>query len=288
MKSKHINLMYLPVLFLFLFFVYLPFAEGIRLSFTNWNGYSKVFDYIGWDNYRYLFADDRFKTAFVLTFFYGIGSTLFQQIIGLGYALFLNQRFFGRSFARTIIYLPVLFAGVIMGFMYSFIFQYNNGALNDVMTLFGQIPLDWLGSGSRAVWIILLVNVIQFCGVSMVIYLAGLQNIPRMYYEAASLDGVSAWAQFKHITLPLLLPSISASVIINLIGGLKLFGPIRSLTNGGPGYATHSLSTYISYTYFSSQNAGYAAAIGIVLFLIIGLITVLTMKKSKKQKELCS
>lgn len=175
-----------------------------------------------------------------------------------------------------------------MGFMYSFIFQYNNGALNDVMTLFGQIPLDWLGSGSRAVWIILLVNVIQFCGVSMVIYLAGLQNIPRMYYEAASLDGVSAWAQFKHITLPLLLPSISASVIINLIGGLKLFGPIRSLTNGGPGYATHSLSTYISYTYFSSQNAGYAAAIGIVLFLIIGLITVLTMKKSKKQKELCS
>lgn len=283
-KWSNINFMYFPALILFGIFVFYPFFEGIRISLTDWNGFSKTFNYIGIQNYLSIFSDKIFVKALFVTLFYGFGSTLFQQILGLSYAILLNNKFRGRSIARAIIYLPVLLAGVIMGFMYYFIFQYNNGALNDVMLALGLDKINWLGDGNRAIWIILMVNVLQFCGVSMVIYLAGLQGIPKMYYEAAQIDGVTRVSKFLKITLPMLYPSIIASVTINLIGGLKLFGPIRSLTNGGPGYASHSISTYISYTYFSSQAAGYAATIGLILYLLIAIVTIITLKISSKHE----
>src|SRR5262249_17786080 len=105
--------------------------------------------------------------------------------------------------------------------------------------------------------------------VSMVIYMAGLQAIPALYYEAAQLDGASRWQLFSRITLPLLYPAFVTSVTVNLIGGLKLFDVIRALTNGGPGYTTHSLATLIYSTYFESQLAGFASAVGLLLFLAI-------------------
>jgi raffinose/stachyose/melibiose transport system permease protein len=209
---------------------------------------------------------------------YGFGSTIFQQVLGLSYALLLNTKFRGRTFARTLIYLPVLIAPLIMGYMWYFLFQYNNGALNDILILFGKDPIDWLSKGNTAVVIITIVNTLQFCGISMVIYLAGLQTIPKMYYEAASIDGANSFEQFMHITLPLLKPSIVTSVTINLIGGLKLFDAIKALTNGGPGYASHSISTLLSYTYFNSQSAGYASAMGIILFIFIIIVSIVTQK----------
>lgn len=283
-KFNTTNLMYLPALILFTCFVFYPFLDGIRISLTDWNGYSQNYNYIGLQNYKDLLFDQIFIKSFIVTLIYGFGSTLIQQVLGLLYALLLDKQFYGRSLARTIIYLPVLLAGVIMGFMFYFIFQYNNGALNDIMLLLGYEKVNWLGNGTMAVLIILFVNSIQFCGVSMVIYLAGLQGIPKMYYEAASIDGVTPMARFFKITLPMLYPSIVASLTINLIGGLKLFGPIRALTNGGPGYASHSISTYISYTYFSSQAAGYAATTGFILFILIAIITVVTLRISSKHE----
>ena len=109
----------------------------------------------------------------------------------------------------------------------------------------------------------------------MIIYLAGLQNIPKVYYEAAAIDGVGKFACFRHITLPLLVPSISTAVILNLIGGLKLYDVIISLTNGGPGHSTESVMTYISNRYFQAEKAGYASAIGICIFLFILLVSII-------------
>jgi raffinose/stachyose/melibiose transport system permease protein len=108
----------------------------------------------------------------------------------------------------------------------------------------------------------------------MIIYLAGLQNIPTVYYEASDIDGATTWQQFQHVTMPLLYPAFATSVILNLIGGLKLFDIISVLTNGGPGYSTNSVSTFIGITYFDAQSAGYASAMGVVLF---GLILVVTL-----------
>ncbi len=253
-------------------FVIYPLCRGVFLSFTNWNGYSQTYKIVGVDNYTRLFLDPNVLRSLINTLVYGIGSTFLQSVLGLGLAIYLNQKIFGRTIVRTVIYLPVMIAPLIMGYIMYFFVRFDAGAINDVMLAIGMNPVDWLADGTRATIIITLINSLQYVGVSMVIYLAGLQNIPDMYYEAAKVDGVNAWGIFRFITLPLLLPAISSAVVINLIGGLKLFDIIMALTSGGPGYDTHSLSTLVHRTYFGSENAGYASAIGLVTFLLILVI----------------
>lgn len=286
-RARMMNLFYIPALILFVVFVIFPFAKGIYLSFTNWNGYSQTYNMVGIDNYVRMLTDQNVHRAFINTIVYGVGSTLLQNVLGLALALLLNQKFRGRAATRTLVYLPVMIAPLIMGYIMYFFFSYDNGALNDVIGLFGMAPVDWLASGTRGVIIMTVVNSLQFVGISMVIYLAGLQGIPDMYYEAAVIDGVSPTQRFRYITLPLLTPAISSSVTINLIGGLKLFDIIMALTSGGPGYDTHSLSTLVHRTYFGSENAGYASAIGLVSFVLIMILGNLVVKYlEKKEVEL--
>ncbi len=272
-KSWMMNIFYVPALILFCLLVIYPLIKGVGLSFTNWNGYSQKYRFTGLDNYARFFGDKNIWIALGNTLKYGIGSTLLQNIIGLALALFLNDAFRGRSVVRTIVYLPVMVAPLIMGYIMYFFFTYDNGALNDVLALFGKAPVDFLANGRRSVYIITAVNSLQFVGISMVIYLAGLQNIPDMYYEAASLDGASNWWKLKAITIPMLFPAINSSIVINLIGGLKLFDIIQALTAGGPGYSSHSLSTLVHRTYFRSEAAGYASAIGLMSFVLIMVIS---------------
>ncbi|WP_313639106.1 sugar ABC transporter permease [Paenibacillus sp.] len=271
-KNSIVNILYLPAILLFMVFVIYPLCRGVFLSFTNWNGYSQTYKIVGVDNYTRLFLDPNVLRSLINTLVYGIGSTFLQSVLGLGLAIYLNQKIFGRTIVRTVIYLPVMIAPLIMGYIMYFFVRFDAGAINDVMLAIGMNPVDWLADGTRATIIITLINSLQYVGVSMVIYLAGLQNIPDMYYEAAKVDGVNAWGIFRFITLPLLLPAISSAVVINLIGGLKLFDIIMALTSGGPGYDTHSLSTLVHRTYFGSENAGYASAIGLVTFLLILVI----------------
>lgn len=240
--------------------------------------------FVGIDNYVRLFQDANVRTALVNTLVYGIASTIIQNVLGLAYALFLNTKFKGRSIVRTVIYMPVMIAPLIMGYIMYFLFQYDGGALNDIIMLLGHEPVDLLANSSAAIAIIVMVNSLQFVGVSMVIYLAGLQNVPNMYYEAAMLDGASSWQRFKHITFPLLMPAISSSTILNLIGGLKLFDLVMALTSGGPGFTTHSLSTLVTNQYFSAQSAGYASAIGIFAFLLIMVVSNVVMKFFDKRE----
>ena len=181
----------------------------------------------------------------------------------------------GRNLARAIIYLPVLVSPVVMGTMYYLFFSYNSGGLNDLVVMFGGQRVAWFNDPHAGVLIIVLVNSLQFMGISMVIYLAGLQSIPTVYFEAAQLDGATPWQLFTQISVPLLQPAFATSIVLNLIGGLKLFDVIKVLTGGGPGYSTDSVSTLISTAYFDNQSAGYASAIGIVLFLIIVVFTLI-------------
>lgn len=286
-KNRLINLFYVPALALFAVFVVLPFIKGIYLSLTNWNGYSPSYKFVGLKNYVRMLTDENVRTAFVNTIIYGFGSTLVQNVLGIAFAILLNKKFRGRSLIRTVIYLPVMIAPLIMGYIMYFFFTYNNGAVNDVLKLFGAQPVDWLAKGSRAVIILMLVNSLQFAGISMVIYLAGLQNIPTLYYDAAAIDGVNDRQRFFYVTLPLLMPAVTSSVTINLIGGLKLFDVISALTGGGPGYDTNSLSTLIHRLYFGSERAGYAAAVGLVFFVFIMIVSNIVVKAlQKRQVEL--
>lgn len=283
-RGTMINLFYIPAIILFCGFVVYPFLQGIRLSFMNWNGYSQNMKFVGLKNYIRLFQDANVKTAFVNTLIYGVVSTIIQNILGLAYALFLNMNFKCRTVVRTIIYMPVMIAPLIMGYIMYFFFQYDGGAINDILIWLGKEPIDFLVNSNAAISIIVIVNSLQFVGVAMVIYLAGLQNVPAMYYEAAMLDGATFWDRFRHITLPLLMPAISSSTILNLIGGLKLFDLVMALTSGGPGFSTHSLSTLVTNQYFSAQSAGYASAIGIISFVLIMVISNVVTKYFDKKE----
>lgn len=267
-----------------LVFTIWPLINGIVLSFTNWNGYSPSRSFIGLENYGRLFVDPNFHTALANTFVYGFGSTLIQQVIGLALALALDRAMRGRNVARAIIYLPVLVSPVVMGTMYYLFFSYNSGGLNDLVVALGGERTAWLSDSTTAITLIVLVNSLQFVGISMVIYLAGLQSIPVMYYEASRLDGANSWQQFTNVTVPLLQPAFATSIVLNLIGGLKLFDVIQVLTGGGPGYSTESVSTLISTAYFDNQTAGYASAMGVALFALIAVFTLIanTMLNRKR------
>ena len=267
------NLLYIPAVLIIVAFVMYPLLRGVFISFFKWNGYSRNKEFLGIKNYVDLFKDKYFITAFWNTILYGFGSAFLQNIVGLALALYLNSRFKGRNAVRTVVYLPVMISGLLMGYIMQFFFSLDRGVINEILGWFGREPFYWLGNGVAAKLIIVFVNSWQFVGIAMIIYLAGLQNIPQMYLEAAMLDGGNSWTVFRYVTLPLLIPAISTSVIQNVIGGLKLNDVIISMTRGGPAMATHSLSTYISYTYFEMEKAGYASAVGVFLFAFIFVIS---------------
>jgi len=285
MQSKGlINLMYVPAVLLFALFIFYPFIQGIRVSFTDWNGYSQNYNWVGFDKYKMMLSDKNVWITIKNTIIYGFGSTFFQNILGLAYALFLDSQIRGKGLVRTIVYLPVIISPLIMGYIWYFFFQYDGGAVNDAISLFGLEPVDWLSKGPVAVWLITFVNTYQYMGTAMIIYLAGLQSIPKDYYEAASIDGAGGWTKFRSVTLPLLMPSITINILINIIGGLKLFDVIVAMTNGGPGYASSSISTMMYNLYFARQDAGYAAALGNTMFLMIAIVSLLALFYLKKKE----
>lgn len=268
-----LNWMYVPALVLFIVFIFYPFFRGLLISFTDWNGFSQAMNVIGLDNYARMLTDSRIHTVILNTLIYGVGSTLFQNIFGLAYALLLNKYGRGRTFVRVIVYIPAIVSPIIMGYIWYFMLQYNGGAINDVLAMFGASPANLLADPKINVWIIMVVNTYQYLGIAMMIFLSGLQGIPKDYYEAAEIDGATARKRFAQITFPLLAPALTTSIILNLIGGLKLFDVIKALTNGGPGYASASLSTMMYELYFARQDAGLAAALGNLMFMLITVIS---------------
>ena len=274
-RKKKLNWFYLPAVVLMLAFIAYPLCNAIYLSFFNWNGYSVNKEFIGIQNYVAMFKDEIFISSLRNTLIYGFGCTILQQVIGLTLALFLNTKFKGRGIIRTVIYMPAMVSGLVMGYIMYFFFQFNGGVVNDILGFLGLSGYDWLGNGTSAIAVIGFINTWQFVGVSMVIYLAGIQGVSQSYIEAATVDGANAWERFRYIILPLLVPALSSSVIYNLIGGLKLYDVIIALTDGGPARKTHSLATYIANRYFDAERAGYAAAIGVFSFVMIMIISMI-------------
>ncbi|MDA3810505.1 MAG: sugar ABC transporter permease [Spirochaetaceae bacterium] len=269
--------MALPAFFLFFLFFLFPLLKGMQLSVMDWDGFSTP-HFVGLQNFIDFFHDKRALGDVRTTLLFALGSAPLLNIVGLGLALFLNQTFRGRNGIRTAVYLPAVISPMIMGSVWYLLLQPGRG----LAYLFAEkIPFfdgfvnggNWMLSGGSALSVIVLVNVWQFAGMTMVIYLAGLQSIPVELYEAASVEGSGVLSTFRYVTLPQLLPSIRINVITNIIGSLSVFEAILALTDGGPGYATESLSIYILRMCYGSKT-GYSTAVALVLFVII-LIPVL-------------
>lgn len=281
---RNMNFLYIPALAVMICFIIYPLIRGVFISLFQWNGYSQSMKFVGLKNYLSLFSDKKFVNSFLNTLLYGFGSALLQNIFGLGLALLVDCKFKTNNLLRTIVYLPVMVSSLVMGYIMYFFLQYNHGVLNEVLAWFNIEPINWLKDANRGKIFITLINSWQYVGMAMIVYLAGLQNIPTMYMEAAALDGGNWWDVFWHVTLPLLIPAMTTAVVTNVIGGLKLNDVVISLTNGGPANKTHSLSTFISYNYFEMEKAGYASAIGIFMFVFIYIVSTLLTNFFKRRE----
>ena len=271
-KQRKLLLLTVPGLLLITLFVFVPLVNGMRVAFYSWNGYGKVMRFVGLKNFVDLFSDERLLRTTINTLIYGFGSCLLQNILGLAAAMFVNRKFRGCNAIRAILYMPIMISAFIMGKIMSYIFSFDNGVFNDILGLFGIEPVYWLGNSWVAVLLITLVNSWQYLGLCMLIYLAGLQNIPSSYMEVAEIEGASPWQRFFRVTLPMLIPSVTTCVVTNLIGGLKLYEMVVGLTGGGPNRESMSLAQYIQLLYFADEKAGYAAAVGIFMFFLIMLL----------------
>ncbi|NOY08276.1 MAG: sugar ABC transporter permease [Spirochaetes bacterium] len=266
----------------FIFFIY-PLFQSIGLSLTNWNGFSKA-TFIGIRNFITFFSDSRALNDIKVTVLFALGSAPLLNIFGLVYALLLDKEFKGKSLVRVIVYLPAVISPLIMGYLWYFILQPQRGVLFTVLSHAGWvISGNWLGKSGPALVVLILVNVWQFVGMTMIIYLAGLQTISPEMYEASDMEGAGYWTTLRYVTLPLLLPSIKINVITNIIGSLSVFEIIIALTDGGPGYATESLSIYILRMVHGSFT-GYSTAVALILFFIILIPVFISLKVMKRME----
>ena len=286
-KTKKIGLhtfMAVPAFLLFaLFFIY-PLAQGVGMSLTDWDGLGRA-NFIGLQNFFDFFKDERAVEDIRNTLLFALGSAPLLNIVGLGYALLMNGKFKGKGMARVIIYLPAVISPLIMGYIWYLLLQPGRGFVFHALELIGKSSWlgNWLGDYTAAMIVLVLANVWQYAGMTMVIYLAGLQSIPEELYESAKMDGAGYWSSFRYVTLPMLMPSIRINVVTNIIGSLAVFDIVMALTDGGPGYATETLSIYIMRMCYGSKT-GYSTAVALIMFFII-LIPVMISMRLTREKE---
>lgn len=271
MKSNRYPLYFLlPAFIVFFIFFIVPTLSAFYYSFTNWNLYAQEIRFIGFDNYFRMFEDNRMIIAFKNTLIFAVCVTVVQNLAGLALALALNGRLRSKSLLRTLFFLPYVIAPIIIGYIFKALYHPRNGMFNRFLesTGLGFIRTDWLNNPDVALYAIIATDIWRSAGFTMVIYLAGLQFIPKDLQEAASIDGSGYWGRFRHITFPLLAPAFTINVLLALIGAMKVFEIVTVLTDGGPGYTTEVFYTLIR-SIFSMGEMGYATAVNIVLFLLV-------------------
>ena len=260
-----------------------PMIASLYLSFTNYS-LIQAPKWIGLDNYARMLTDERLHNSLKVTFIYVLVSTPLQLAVALAIALLLNEGMKGLPFYRSVFYLPsMLGASVAIAVLWRQMFEVD-GLVNQVLRLFGfQATTSWIGDPSTALWTIILLHIWTF-GSPMVIFLAGLRQIPGMYYEAASVDGASKWAQFRRITLPLLSPIIFFNLVLQIINAFQAFTQAYVVSNGtgGPSDSTMFYTLYLYQKGFVQFQMGYAASMAWLLLVIIGAFTAINFYFSKR------
>jgi raffinose/stachyose/melibiose transport system permease protein len=276
----------LPSLILYSLFVIIPTLGSVYYSFTSWDGVSEDVRFIGFANFVEIWNSPRVHNALKNTMVLTVSLVILENVIAVMLAVMVDKVRWFRNFFRSIFYFPVLISGVVMGFVWTIILNYNFGVINQMLEAIGMgaYIVDWLGNPNYAMISIILSTVWKSAGYYMIIYLAGLQGIPQELSEAASIDGANGWQQFRHITFPMLAGSVTVCMVLSMISSLKIFDQIAVMTDGGPGFETETL-TYIIYKVgIGELRQGFGTAMALVLFLIIMIITVIQVKLLQKRE----
>lgn len=273
-----------PGLILFAIFTVFAVVYSFYLSFHEWNILEPAKPFVFLDNYIRLFADKRFHRAVINTVYYTALSVPLTMIVGMSIALLLNNIRF-KGFYRTLYYIPTITPLVVASIIWKWVYQGDYGLLNYFLSSIGLIdkPILWLSDPNLAMPAVILMSIWGGAGYHMVIYLAGLQSIPEEYYDAAKVDGASAWQQLRHITVPLLTPTTFFLVITSLIGSFQVFTQIYIMTNGGPLGRTSTIGFYLYEKAFRQFQMGYASAMAYALFGMIFVFTLIQLRYMRQE-----
>lgn len=271
----------LPAVVILGTFSFYPALYSLYLSFFEWNGVSPDRPFIGLQNYQRLLASAEFWNSLRVTLIYAGAMTLAALALGMFVAVLLNQNIFGRAFYRALYFLPVITPTVAAGVVWKYLFDPSQGVVNRLLSGVGLAGPSWLTDPGWALVAVVIVGVWKRVGFNMVVYLAALQGIPRMYYEAAELDGANGWQRFRSITLPLLGPSTFFLSVTALIDAFQVFDLVYVMTSGGPLKSTDVLGYYLYRYGFRFYELGFASAIAYVMFVLIFIVTVLQFRLSR-------
>jgi multiple sugar transport system permease protein len=256
-------------------FLYIPMVFSGFWSFTKYNGIVPP-RWVGLANYQFLLHDDRFIKALWNTVLFVVLGMGIGPALGLGTALLLNQKVKFRGFFRTAYFLPVMTSLVVVATIWKVLLQ-ENGLINSVLHLFGLPGHIWLQDTSTALPVVVVTSIWQGFGFETVVFLAALQSIPSDYYDAARVDGASAWQRFRYVTLPALRPTILFVFIIGIIGSFQVFDQIFVMTNGGPLESTRTL-VFDLFDRFNRLRLGEASAVAYILLIILATLSFLQFK----------
>lgn len=264
----------LPALLLFAFVVLVPSVRGVYYAFTNWDGLDPRVSFNGLGNFSELFRDPQATQAITHTLLIAVAITVVQNGVGLLLALGVNSMIKSRNVLRVFLFAPAVVTPIVTAYLWRNLLG-PSGAVNSLLAAvgLGYWQQDWLGSPQLALWSVVGVIVWQFSGYSMVIFLAGLQSIPKDIYEAAAIDGGGPVRRFWSVTRPLLAPAFTINLMLSIIGGIKLFDQVYALTGGGPGHATDTMSTLIYKDAFTLGEFGYSIALAVVLTVIVAVVS---------------
>lgn len=266
----------IPVLILFFCFNTLPLIKGFYYGLTNFRGYGS-YDFVGLRNFKDLFSDARVGKSYLFTFKYAIVMTVLVNVISLILALGLNREIRGKNALRGIYFVPNILGGLVVGYIFSFIFTYILPAIGDA-TGIGFLQNSMLAS-TKTAWIaIVIVGAWQGIAMNTIIYISGLQTVPEEVYEACMLDGARGWKKFAKITFPLIMPFFTINLVLCMKNALMVFDQIMSLTKGGPSQSTESISYLIYNNGMSGGQFGFQSANAFVFFVVIVVISFLQMK----------
>ena len=275
-KNQITNFLFMvPALILFCFIVVYPFIKGVRISLTDWDGFSTTYNFVGLKNFFKILKDPSIKGPIQNSLFFTIVTVIIDNVAGLGVAFAFRKNKRSNRIFRTCVFMPFVLSLVLTGFIWKYIYS-------DVFYgIFGIKSL--LGNKNTVMWGICIMAFWRDIGYSMLIYLAGLQAIPDTYYEAAKIDGANHWKMFSNITLPLLAPAFTVNVTLFLGWGLKVFDYVMAATNGGPGRTSETFAMYVYNYTFPYNRAGYGQAAAILMmvfiFIISGIVSTLLRRR---------
>lgn len=271
----------LPLIFFAVFFL-IPSTFGYLYAFTDWSAArSAHIRFVGFRNINEMVVNWKLPVAVANTFIYAIVKTVLVTLLGFVFAYILNRKIRSRTALRTIYFIPAVFSALVVGLIFTAMFQTRHGTINNIVNFFGGKSIQWLGSRATAVFSISVAEIWRNVGYAIVITLAALQSVSADYLEAARIDGATEWQLFRNITLPLIMPTVNVNILFSLIYGLKMFDLIYIMTSGGPGNATESFGTLMMNEMAAGRYAQ-SVAVNLIFTVVLVLISLAYQKFSER------